>query len=1463
MNRLGRYAVFAAVLGLSACLDRCRDRKGDEQAGAVSGSGNAASQSLILAAQQQGAFLPPELADPRYADESTLPMGPFQLPAADLSKAAVEVEPNNSESVASPLGPGLVVRGETSSGDYDYYFFETTGEPQLWAIEAVGKSVGNLLYQATSAETTQAQELDSGKLVIPSLFLAPGRHTLAIRPTSSASGPYTLRAIALGKPDLRMEREPNDTEPFALRLRFGIPRAGLLLDRNDRDHYTFELREGGRVSLRVTSPPDIMITANLYRKGSSPSHTFTSKARGAGVNMDVMLPAGEYIVVLRSNDAGGSRVPYKLRIEQADPFSPPGDREPNNDYDQAAPLPSDLVLRGNVGEYSDPDWYRLPTLSQETSMRMQVLSLSSGMSPGGSIYVVNRSGGRNEYLNWARRDSVWEMRLPPNAPLFIQLTNEGAYQLRLSFTPGIPSIAGKAPYTVTLSPGPHLVEAFSTLAQTQSLEATLNNPGSERVQVALEAVVGHSSWTVSPARQTVTLEPGKQLRIPLQLSLAPDAAAGEAVQVAVRATSPLGSASAVTTVYALCGATPANPQTWSPLPAAMLGGLNLAALSLGAKPVAPDGKLTRERMLYDGITPSDAAWTGDRTSADPDILLTVALAGDREASVSGITLYPGNSGPPEQVDQFDVLVSTDGQSYRPVMSGRLRPVLAEQAFAFPQPVPARFAQLRVRSNQPGPQNSRSTLGEWKVIGAPGEQPFTATGFNLADPGLGGHVVWAHPLLTSARDAVLTDAADVAFERLDPSSPNEWVVGFRNNRAAQIGRLEWVQPATVPGVVSTLTSVDVSVSTESPIGPWTSVGTWKVGSAPGSTTPLTLTQPVWTRFVRFSTTEPRKAGEYWRLAETIRIFERAADANYRSVLAEWGHYSRPAIYERLVVAPVSPKVEGVTGNGKQADAKKIESGKAYSGRVVIEKDEDWYRIEVPRDHNRISIDLKGDPSLRAVATLQDESGKIVASDLSPSGGGIMRVDALVEGGRTYFLRLVEPPRSIALIWDNSSSIRNFTTPLYRALGRFVEAVQPRTEFANLMPLQLTDPKFLLEQWSDQPYVLQGAVQNYSRMDGSSNVELALLAATQKLEPRQGSKAIVLITDAASDGYNKTSELWAALNRVSARIFAVELQLGNAVGIQQQLMQDWASANDGHYSTFRTNDDLDMAFERASCYLRKPARFTLTVATRFEEAPAPGGLEVALATEAMAENAVEIILDASGSMLQMLGNRRRMDIARSTLVDLVEKTLPAGTPFAFRAFGTRVANCESDLLMKLQPLDRVRTGAMVRKLNATNMAKTPLGASLLAVGEDLKGVKGQKVVVLLTDGEETCGGDPAAAIESLKKQGLDIRVNVVGFAVDDASLKVSFERWAELGGGRFFDAKNGQELSKALTDALRPKFQVTDATGSVVAEGTAGGAAVELPVGTYTVRVLTSPVRTFDRVRINSKQRARVEVRGAAR
>jgi len=72
--------------------------------------------------------------------------------------------------------------------------------------------------------------------------------------------------------------------------------------------------------------------------------------------------------------------------------------------------------------------------------------------------------------------------------------------------------------------------------------------------------------------------------------------------------------------------------------------------------------------------------------------------------------------------------------------------------------------------------------------------------------------------------------------------------------------------------------------------------------------------------------------------------------------------------------------------------------------------------------------------------------------------------------------------------------------------------------------------------------------------------------------------------------------------------------------------------------------------------------------------------------------------------------------------------------------------------------------IQNVGVTNLVKTPIGAALDQVANDLAGVKGPKIIVLVTDGEETCGGDPATSIKRLTAQGFDVQVNIVGVALD---------------------------------------------------------------------------------------------------
>jgi hypothetical protein len=268
----------------------------------------------------------------------------------------------------------------------------------------------------------------------------------------------------------------------------------------------------------------------------------------------------------------------------------------------------------------------------------------------------------------------------------------------------------------------------------------------------------------------------------------------------------------------------------------------------------------------------------------------------------------------------------------------------------------------------------------------------------------------------------------------------------------------------------------------------------------------------------------------------------------------------------------------------------------------------------------------------------------------------------------------------------------------------------------------------------------------------------------------------------------------------------------------------------------------------------ARQELDVTPAMQE---PGLLRVVAHHATVADGgAVEIILDASGSMLQRLGPARRIDLAKQTLTRLTSSVIPSGTLFALRVFGGEASSCQSRLDIPLHPLEAAAVSARVAALEAQNNAKTPIGASLESVGDDLSAVKGERLVILITDGEETCGGNPARAIQRLRKQGTKVRVNIVGFAVEDAKLAATFRRWSAAGNGMYFNASDEAGLNDALAAAIRPAYQVLDAKKQVVKSGLSGAEPVGLMPGTYTVSLVGAGGKSR-RVSVKSGETATVE------
>jgi hypothetical protein len=132
------------------------------------------------------------------------------------------------------------------------------------------------------------------------------------------------------------------------------------------------------------------------------------------------------------------------------------------------------------------------------------------------------------------------------------------------------------------------------------------------------------------------------------------------------------------------------------------------------------------------------------------------------------------------------------------------------------------------------------------------------------------------------------------------------------------------------------------------------------------------------------------------------------------------------------------------------------------------------------------------------------------------------------------------------------------------------------------------------------------------------------------------------------------------------------------------------------------------------------------------------------------------------------------------------------------------------------------------------ETPLVFSVLQTPADLKAVGGG-TVILITDGEESCKGDPVKAAADLKASGLDIRLSIVGFAIANPKTQQDLAGFAQGTGGLFYAAKDGAALGDALIAATTAKFPYTvfDAAGKTVLSSEAGSGNDELPPGDYRV------------------------------
>jgi len=193
-------------------------------------------------------------------------------------------------------------------------------------------------------------------------------------------------------------------------------------------------------------------------------------------------------------------------------------------------------------------------------------------------------------------------------------------------------------------------------------------------------------------------------------------------------------------------------------------------------------------------------------------------------------------------------------------------------------------------------------------------------------------------------------------------------------------------------------------------------------------------------------------------------------------------------------------------------------------------------------------------------------------------------------------------------------------------------------------------------------------------------------------------------------------------------------------------------------------------------------------------------------------LEIILDSSGSMANLTDTgETRMDAAKRVLAEVINSIpqRPGQINVGFRLYGHRGDNTDatkdvsckaSDLLVPVSGVDQPALIGAVNSAQPTGW--TPISRSLSRAGKDFPeaGADVANTVLLVTDGVETCDGDPVKVAGDLhKKASVQMTTHVVGFGTTPDEQNV-LQGIADAGGGKLFGASNAQQLRSALFDVL---------------------------------------------------------------
>ncbi|MEZ0480333.1 VWA domain-containing protein [Planococcus sp. SSTMD024] len=216
-------------------------------------------------------------------------------------------------------------------------------------------------------------------------------------------------------------------------------------------------------------------------------------------------------------------------------------------------------------------------------------------------------------------------------------------------------------------------------------------------------------------------------------------------------------------------------------------------------------------------------------------------------------------------------------------------------------------------------------------------------------------------------------------------------------------------------------------------------------------------------------------------------------------------------------------------------------------------------------------------------------------------------------------------------------------------------------------------------------------------------------------------------------------------------------------------------------------------------REFEEFISSVDTSFESASAqPGEANGQEATEQQVN--IAVLFDSSGSMAADVGGIPKIQSAKEAVSSFVSG-LPDSANVSLTVYGHKGTNkaadkeqsCEAiEEVYELGEFDEQQFTAALDSFSPAGW--TPLASALASAQNHFDGQasgESENLIYVVSDGMETCNGNPVKQAEQLNQSGSKAIVNIIGFDVENEGQK-QLKDVADAGDGTYSTVRNDQEL-----------------------------------------------------------------------